>query len=75
MDGPHQHRLRFFARQFVDMISPANFAATNPEALKEALATNGETLARGIRNLLGDVEKGRLSQPTRRRSRSDATSR
>src|SRR5512134_72996 len=62
VDGRTKHRLRFFARQFVDMISPANFAATNPEALKEALATNGETLARGIRNLLGDVEKGRLSQ-------------
>jgi len=62
VDGRTKHRLRFFARQFVDMISPANFAASNPEVLKEALATNGETLARGMRNLIGDVEKGRLSQ-------------
>jgi len=62
VDGRTKHKLRFFARQFIDMISPANFAATNPEVLSEALATRGETLARGIRNLLGDLERGRLSQ-------------
>ena len=62
VDGRTKHRLRFFARQFVDMMSPANFAATNPDVLKDALATKGETLARGIRNLIGDVEKGRLTQ-------------
>ncbi len=62
VDGRTKQKLRFFARQFIDMISPANFAATNPEALNEALESNGETLARGIRNLIGDVEKGRLSQ-------------
>ena len=62
VDGRAKHRLRFFARQFVDMMSPANFAATNPDVLKDALATQGETLARGIRNLIGDVEKGRLTQ-------------
>ena len=44
------------------MTSPANFAATNPEVLRQALDSNGETLARGIRNLIGDVEKGRISQ-------------
>jgi polyhydroxyalkanoate synthase len=62
VDGRTKHKLRFFARQFIDMISPANFAATNPEVLNEALATKGETLARGIRHLLGDLDKGRLSQ-------------
>src|SRR5262245_43614634 len=62
VDGRTKHRLRFFARQFLDMMSPANFAATNPDVLKDAVATNGETLALGLRNLIGDVEKGRLSQ-------------
>src|SRR3954471_14204616 len=30
-------RLRFAARQMIDALSPANFAATNPEAIKLAL--------------------------------------
>jgi polyhydroxyalkanoate synthase len=62
VDPRTKHRLRFFARQYVDMISPANYAATNPEALKAALESNGETLARGVQNLIGDAEKGRISQ-------------
>ena len=62
MDARTKRRLRFFARQLIDMISPANYAATNPEALKAALDSNGETLTRGIGNLLGDIDKGRISQ-------------
>ncbi len=62
VDARTKHRLRFFARQFVEMMSPANYAATNPEALKAALDSKGETLARGVRNLIGDAEKGRISQ-------------
>ena len=55
---------------------PANFAATNPEALRQALETQGESLTRGLANLLGDVQQG-AHQPDRRsaRSRSGATSR
>jgi polyhydroxyalkanoate synthase len=61
--GPQdKQRLRFYARQFVDMLSPANFAATNPEVVKAALASDGRTLAQGLRNLIGDVEKQRISQ-------------
>ena len=56
-----KERMRFFTRQFVDAMSPANFAATNPEALKLALDTNGESLTRGIRNLVEDASKGRIS--------------
>ncbi len=56
-----KERLRFATRQFVDAMSPANFAATNPEALKLALDTQGESLTRGIRNLVEDVAKGRIS--------------
>ena len=62
VDARTKRRLRFFARQLIDMISPANYAATNPEALKAALDSNGETLTRGIGNLLGDIDKGRISQ-------------
>ena len=56
-----KERLRFMARQLADAMSPANFAATNPEALKLALDTKGESLARGVRQLIEDVHKGRIS--------------
>jgi polyhydroxyalkanoate synthase len=56
-----KERLRFLARQFADAMSPSNFAATNPEALKLALDTKGESLARGVRQLIDDVHKGRIS--------------
>ena len=56
-----KERLQFVARQFTDAMSPANFAATNPEALRLALETKGESLARGVRQLVDDVHKGRIS--------------
>ena len=56
-----KERLRFITRQFADAMSPANFAATNPEALKLALDTKGESLSRGVRQLVEDVHKGRIS--------------
>ena len=57
-----KERVRFALRQWVDAMSPANFIATNPEALRKALETKGESLSRGLANLIGDVQKGRLSQ-------------
>jgi poly[(R)-3-hydroxyalkanoate] polymerase subunit PhaC len=57
-----KERARFAARQWIDAMCPANFPATNPDALREALDTRGESLARGLANLLGDVQKRRISQ-------------
>jgi polyhydroxyalkanoate synthase len=59
---PHaKKKLDFFARQFIDAMSPANFAWSNPEALKVAAETEGESVARGLRNLAADLEKGMIS--------------
>ena len=41
---------------------PANFPATNPEAVREALETRGESLTRGLANLLATCTSGRISQ-------------
>jgi polyhydroxyalkanoate synthase len=57
-----KERARFAARQWIDAMCPVNFPATNPDALREALDTRGESLARGLANLLGDVQKRRISQ-------------
>jgi polyhydroxyalkanoate synthase len=56
-----RRRLAFLMRQYLDAISPTNFAATNPEVLERALTTEGLSLAQGIANLAGDVERGRIS--------------
>jgi polyhydroxyalkanoate synthase len=57
-----KERTRFAARQWLDAMSPANFAATNPEAMQQALASSGESIARGLGNLMADARKGRISQ-------------
>ncbi|MBI4291167.1 MAG: class I poly(R)-hydroxyalkanoic acid synthase [Betaproteobacteria bacterium] len=60
--GPiEKERLRFALRQVSDAVSPANFAATNPEALRLALDSQGQSLTAGLANLLQDARKGRIS--------------
>ncbi|HWA38998.1 MAG TPA: class I poly(R)-hydroxyalkanoic acid synthase [Burkholderiales bacterium] len=57
-----KERARFAARQWIDAMSPANFAATNPEALRQAIESNGESLTRGLAHLLEDAQRGRIRQ-------------
>ena len=53
--------LNFHLRQFVDAVSPALSLASNPVALRRALETGGASLADGWRNLIGDVQQGKLT--------------
>ncbi|HET7548184.1 MAG TPA: class I poly(R)-hydroxyalkanoic acid synthase [Usitatibacter sp.] len=60
--GPEtRQRMRFFMRQYLDAAAPSNYLFTNPEALKAAMESRGETLAHGLEHLLADLEKGRIS--------------
>ncbi len=61
LDPPTKRKMLFFARQYVDAMSPSNFLATNPEVLKLAMDSQGESLANGLKNLMEDIEKGRIS--------------
>jgi len=56
LDGKERKRLEYFTRQIMDMFSPANFLGTNPEALAKAVETEGESLVRGLENLVRDIE-------------------
>ncbi|MBN8440870.1 MAG: class I poly(R)-hydroxyalkanoic acid synthase [Thauera sp.] len=60
-DGRAKSRIQFLTRQYVDALAPSNFAATNPEFIKNAIETKGESITRGVQNLLADLEKGRIS--------------
>lgn len=60
-DDVARNRLRFMTRQFIDAMAPSNFAVTNPEFVKAALESKGESITRGLQNLIGDLEKGSIS--------------
>jgi polyhydroxyalkanoate synthase len=51
-------RIRFFTKQYLDALSPANFAHTNPQIMTETVQSQGKNLLQGLHNLLSDIEKG-----------------
>jgi polyhydroxyalkanoate synthase len=53
-----EKKVAFFTRQYVDALAPSNFLLTNPQVLRETLASGGQNLVRGLNNLLADIEKG-----------------
>ena len=56
-----EKKVAFFTRQYVDALAPSNFALTNPQVLRETLASGGQNLLKGLGNLLADIEKGGIS--------------
>ncbi|WP_235931140.1 PHA/PHB synthase family protein [Paracoccus xiamenensis] len=56
LDPVDQHRLNWLTNQIIDMFAPTNFLATNPDAIERALETEGESLVKGLANLVRDVE-------------------
>jgi polyhydroxyalkanoate synthase len=58
LDEMNQKKVNFFTRQFIDALSPSNFAATNPEVLRETVKSHGQNLLNGFNNLLRDIEDG-----------------
>ncbi|MBB4373777.1 polyhydroxyalkanoate synthase [Bradyrhizobium sp. cir1] len=62
VDEKTKLQLRFYARQFMDAISPSNFPATNPEVVRKAIETRSASLVQGMMNLIEDVRKGRITR-------------
>lgn len=56
LDPNDRKRVEYFTRQIVDMLSPTNFLGTNPDALERAVETDGESLVKGLENLVRDIE-------------------
>jgi len=53
----HEMMAEFMSRQILDMVSPANFLLTNPEALRRTLEKGGANLVTGFQNMLEDWER------------------
>lgn len=56
---PHtRKKAEFYVQQITNAIAPSNFIFTNPEVLRETLASNGDNLVRGMKMLAEDIEAG-----------------
>ena len=62
VDDKTKLQLRFYARQFIDAMSPSNFPATNPEVIRKAIETRSASLTDGMKNLIDDLQKGRITR-------------
>ena len=58
LDEPTVKKVDFYTRQYIDALSPSNFLLTNPEVLRETVASGGQNLVKGLNNLLQDLESG-----------------
>ncbi|MBM3397986.1 MAG: class I poly(R)-hydroxyalkanoic acid synthase, partial [Betaproteobacteria bacterium] len=60
-DEKTRARIRFAVEQWVAAAAPSNFLAFNAEAQKKAIETQGESIAKGVKNLLHDMQQGHVS--------------
>ena len=69
IDEATRTRAEFFTSAYLNALSPANFAFTNPEAIRRAIETGSISLLSGLANLLADA----ASEPglVQRRSSED----
>lgn len=58
VDEHTRHKAEFYVRQIANALAPSNFVLTNPELLRETLASNGENLVRGMQMLAEDIATG-----------------
>ncbi len=57
---PHtRKKAEFYVQQILNALAPSNFVLTNPEVLRETLASNGDNLVRGMKMLAEDIEAGK----------------
>ena len=60
-DAKTRARIRFAVEQWMAASAPSNFLAFNADAQQKAIETKGESIAKGIQNLLHDVRQGHVS--------------
>ena len=60
-DVKTRSRIRFAVEQWVAAAAPSNFLAFNAEAQKKAIDSKGESIAKGVKNLVHDIQQGHVS--------------
>jgi polyhydroxyalkanoate synthase len=56
-----KQKISFTVHQMIDAMSPANFLVSNPEAQAHIMESKGESITKGMANMLSDMQKGRIS--------------
>ena len=60
-DEKTRNRIRFAVEQWMAAAAPSNFLTMNADAQKKAIDTQGESIAKGLQNLLSDIRQGHVS--------------
>ncbi len=60
-DAKTKARIQFAVEQWAAATAPSNFLALNAEAQQKAIETKGESISKGIKNLLHDMQQGHVS--------------
>src|SRR5712672_4267413 len=69
---PHtRKKAEFYVQQISNALAPSNFVLTNPEVLRETLASSGDNLVRGMKMLAEDIEAGHGTLRIRQSDPSD----
>ena len=58
LDSHTRRKAEFYVQQITNALAPSNFVLTNPEVLRETLASSGDNLVRGMKMLAEDIEAG-----------------
>ena len=61
LDPAARAKMEFAAKSMADAMAPTNLALTNPEVMKRAVETRGESLLKGLKHMLTDLSRGQLS--------------
>lgn len=59
----HEDIVNFTTRQFLDMLSPSNFPATNPEIIAATINEGGQNLVTGFQNFIEDYQINENKSP------------
>ena len=58
LDAKERKKINLIARNFIEATSPSNFPGTNPAVIRTTIEEEGENLARGLENLVRDLDRG-----------------
>ena len=65
VDPKHERIVNFATRQWLDMMSPSNFAVSNPQVVDRSVAESGKNLQRGLRYWIEDFNRLMSGHPRR----------
>ena len=60
-DDKTRARIQFAVEQWMAASAPSNYLAMNADAQKKLIDTQGESLAKGLQNLMHDMQQGHVS--------------